>query len=139
MQRMPIFSRSRYVLPAFLGAIGLYSLSVPLAEKASAGESGSNSPVETVLAQQAPASPKPTFFEEERKLKTPSLPEEREAKSERTSPAGFAPTFVNDALGGVSDPLTGNGFAGTAIDSLQKLSNPAAPSGRPVGVFLELP
>ncbi|NJM27547.1 MAG: hypothetical protein HC856_03640 [Pseudanabaena sp. RU_4_16] len=46
---------------------------------------------------------KPTFFEEERRIRTPTPAEEREDKAERAS-TGFDTTFLSDALSGNQDP-----------------------------------
>lgn len=52
---------------------------------------------------------KPTFFEEERRIRTPTPAEEREDKAERAS-TGFDTTFLSDAINGNQDPgaLVGN-------------------------------
>ncbi len=46
---------------------------------------------------------KPTFFEEERRIRTPTPAEEREDKAERAS-TGFDTTFLSDAINGNQDP-----------------------------------
>jgi hypothetical protein len=53
--------------------------------------------------------PKPTFFEEERRIRTPTPAEEREDKARRAS-SGFTVTFLEDAINGNQDPgaLVGN-------------------------------
>jgi len=51
---------------------------------------------------------RPTFFEET---------QDPEARRRR----GFRETFLNDALGGTADPLSGAGGVATTVDSLQKV------------------
>ncbi|MEG4090314.1 hypothetical protein [Microcoleus sp. Pol12B4] len=51
---------------------------------------------------------RPTFFEET---------QDPEARRRR----GFRETFLNDALGGTADPLSGTGGVATTVDSLQKV------------------
>lgn len=59
---------------------------------------------ETVTPATTPAKRiKPTFFEEERRIRTPTPAEEREDKAERAS-TGFDTTFLSDALSGNQDP-----------------------------------
>jgi hypothetical protein len=64
----------------------------------------------TVAPTTAPAKRiKPTFFEEERRIRTPTPAEEREDKAERAS-TGFDTTFLSDAINGNQDPgaMVGN-------------------------------
>lgn len=51
---------------------------------------------------------RPTFFEET-----------QDPEARRRS--GFGETFLNDALGGTADPLSGTGGVATTVDSLQKV------------------
>ncbi len=55
----------------------------------------------SVKAQEG--TPRPSFFEEERRLRTPTE-EENESDRKQRRESGFAGTFLIDALGGVSDP-----------------------------------
>lgn len=57
------------------------------------------------------SNPRPPFFEEERRLSIPTSAERQESREVRSRP-GFGDTFLSDSLGGVADPLTGNGWAG---------------------------
>ena len=81
----------------------------------------------------AQSSPQPTFFDEDRKLRVPTAAERRDSRARRSRP-GFEDTFLEDALGGVADPLTGNGWAGTNPGSIDD-----SISGRSFGIFRSLP
>ncbi|MGK7901794.1 MAG: hypothetical protein AB4352_10335 [Hormoscilla sp.] len=81
----------------------------------------------------AQSSPQPTFFDEDRKLRVPTAAERRESRERRSRP-GFQDTFLQDSLGGVADPLTGNGWAGTNPGSTDNNI-----SDRSFGIFRSLP
>lgn len=85
----------------------------------------------SALAQES--KPKPTFFEEERRLSIPTSAERQQSRQVRSKP-GFGNTFLSDALGGVSDPLSGSGWAGNnpgfTDDSISEGS---------LGIFQSLP
>jgi hypothetical protein len=79
----------------------------------------------TVAPTTAPAKRiKPTFFEEERRIHTPTPAEEREDKAVRAS-TGFDTTFLSDAINGNQDPgeLVGNN------PSVEDNRNPGFPKG----------
>lgn len=81
--------------------------------------------------------PRPSFFEEERRLTTPSNQETINDRQTRQS-KGFSETFLTDALNGVSDPGEGtesrSSFNSTAID----LRSPNLPPA-PLGIFSRPP
>jgi hypothetical protein len=89
----------------------------------------------SVKAQEG--TPRPSFFEEERRLTTPTNQEisnDRQVRQNR----GFSETFLTDALNAVGDPGEGtesrSGFNTTAIDP----RNPNPPSS-PSGIFTRPP
>lgn len=83
----------------------------------------------------AQSSPQPTFFDEDRKLRVPTAEERREFR-ERRSQQWSEDTFLEESLGGVADPLTGNGWAGTNPGFTDdSISDP----GGSFGIFQSLP
>ena len=85
-----------------LGGIGFF----PSHSQAESLNSSHSSSETQTLAQARRI--RPTFFEET---------QEPEARRRR----GFRETFLNDALGGTADPLSGAGGVATTVDSLQKV------------------
>lgn len=101
----------------------------------------------SAIAQES--KPRPTFFEEERRLSIPTSAERQQSRQVRSQP-GFGDTFLSDALGGVSDPLSGNGWAGNnpgfTDNSISEGSfgifrslPPRESSGGSSGIFRSLP
>lgn len=94
----------------------------------------------TWAAKAQEGTPRPTFFEEERRLTTPTNQEiQSDRQSRRTG--GFSETFLTDALNGVGDPGEGtesrSAFTTTAIDPSSP--NPPSQSTNPLGVFVRPP
>ncbi|MCS6959187.1 MAG: hypothetical protein RMK91_03980 [Pseudanabaenaceae cyanobacterium SKYGB_i_bin29] len=85
------------------------------------------------------STPRPSFFEEERRLNTPTEVEIREDREARQR-SGFSATFLTDALNGVSDP----GVAAESRNALTTVNiTPARTTGTselvPLGIFVRPP
>ncbi|MDE5086060.1 MAG: hypothetical protein O4803_14425 [Trichodesmium sp. St15_bin1_1] len=80
-------------------------------------EVGAEEAIAQTNTSEPPRRNKPTFFEEE---------QDPEFRGD-----GFSNTFLRDALGGVANPLSGNGSSSTTVDSLQKVEFNAGGSRRP--------
>ncbi|MFN3360179.1 MAG: hypothetical protein ACK421_01930 [Pseudanabaenaceae cyanobacterium] len=84
--------------------------------------------------------PRPSFFEEERRLTTPTNQEIREDQQTRQT-EGFSATFLTDALSGVSDPglATESRTSLTSVDITPNTPEPPAPSTPSFGIFVRPP
>jgi hypothetical protein len=94
-------------LPLWLGVLaGTIALDPGFNPSAHAQTTGTT-PV--TPAANAPQRPRYRFFEEERRIRTPTAAEEREDRALRSS-TGFNATFLQDAINGNQDPgaLVGN-------------------------------
>lgn len=89
----------------------------------------------SVKAQEG--TPRPSFFEEERRLTTPTNQEITSDRRERQT-KGFTETFLTDALNGVGDP-------GVALESRTGLNSTLVtpsksdPPPAPLGIFTRPP
>lgn len=127
---------SKQFLPVVLSATA-FAIPFDLFTSACAGESVAQDVV--AQATEPPKRPKPTFFEEERKLRVPTIPDRNAEVTERSS-TGFTSTFLFDATNNVSDPLTGVFTGSTPTDSLQKSSGSGTAIDTPsLGIFQTLP
>ncbi|WP_019498778.1 hypothetical protein [Pseudanabaena sp. PCC 6802] len=94
-------------LPVLTGAlVGAIALDLRLSSGVRAQTTGTT-PATT--AATTPQRPRYRFFEEERRIRTPTPTEEREDRALRSS-TGFNATFLQDAINGNQDPgaLVGN-------------------------------
>jgi hypothetical protein len=143
IMRLPKLFLRLLVSPVLAGAL-LTILSFDLGMDVSAQTPGAVAPT-TAPAKRI----KPTFFEEERRIRTPTPAEEREDKAERAS-TGFDATFLSDAINGNQDPgaLVGNspsvadnrspGFSKGVVNP-QSPSVPVPSIGGSFGIFQTTP
>lgn len=81
--------------------------------------------------------PRPSFFEEERRLRTPTNQEIREDQQTRQT-EGFSATFLTDALSGVGDPGLG-AESRTSLTSVDITPNTPEPPAPGFGIFVRPP
>jgi hypothetical protein len=128
----------KFALPTLLLGVSISALCISLVKPAIASD------LDRLVVAQTTTQPRktaePTFFEEERRLRTPTNSQESAERAKRGS-EGFTEDFLLDALGGVSDQLTGSGFAGTTVDSLKSTTNRNGGELPPpsLGIFRSLP
>ncbi len=128
---------SKRFLPVFCLSATAFAMPCDLFASAWADAAAS----QNILAQatEQPKRPKPTFFEEERKLQVPTIPN-RDAEATERSSTGFTSTFLFDATYNVSDPLTGVTTGSSPTDSFQKSSGSGTAIDTPsTGIFQTLP
>lgn len=92
--------------------------------------------VQSQTADPPAEAPRPTFFEEERRLNTPTSAEVKEDKQVRSS-KGFRDTFLTDALNGASDP--GEGFESRGGSYSRTLGTDPNPPNFNFGIFARPP